>query len=54
MSKCQNSARKVEQGVQHHAWSLVVLLQGLIAIGPTRISIGKISNNCEFEFVVGL
>ncbi len=32
----------------------MVLLQGLIAIGATKISIGKISSNCEFEFVVGL
>ncbi len=40
--------------MQHHAWSLVVLLQGLTTIGPTRINIGRISNNCGFEFIIEL
>jgi hypothetical protein len=32
----------------------VVLLQGLTTIGPTRININRTSNNCGFEFAMGL
>jgi hypothetical protein len=52
---CQNNVRKNRiQGVQHHACSLVVLLQGLITIIPTKTSIGRTSSSCKFEFAMGL